>query len=258
MAKRRKPRTEPERDYDPLDEYSTWDVRIAQAFYYAVIIATIIIVFGIWGTIIDLLLVNTRFLDFYLNLPLGFQVALIGGIVTGHLLLLVLFYALFRGGIVRTCSILFKDRLIAKKWEDYTVLRWLIAVTLLGVYVTVISVVVTILPLSTWAQNLTQWMIENFGIVHWILYAGLMTLLGIGLVFMAFVIFNHWVYWVLRRIKTIEEEEEIREEIVIERLRTADVKTRRKAYRKETGKRATYRGKETKGYIEWKKKKGIL
>ena len=257
MPRGRKSRTAPERDYDPLDEYSTWDVRIAQIFYYSIIIATAVIVIGIWGTIIDILLVNTTFLDFYLNLPLGLQVALIGGIVTGHLLLLVLFYALFKGGIVRTCRVLFKDRLVAKKWENYKVLRWLIAVTLLGVYITIISVIISILPLSYWSQNLFQWMIANFGFVHWILYVGLMMLLVIGLVFMAFVIWNHWVYWVLRRVKSIEEEEEIKEEIIVDHLREADEKTRQRAYKKATGKRAVYRGKETKGYREWKKKKGI-
>ncbi len=257
MARGRKPRKAPERDFDPLDEYSTWDVRIAQLFYFAIIIATAIIVFGIWGTIIDLLLAKTTFLDFYLNLPLGFQIALIGGIVTGHLLLLVLFYSLFRGGIVRTCRILFKDRLVAKKWESHTVLRWLIAVTLLGVYITVISIVVSLLPLSMWIQNLTQWMIANFGIVHWILYVGVVFLIGIGLVFMAFVMWNHWVYWVLRRVKTIEEEEEIREEIKVDQLKGADEKTQQRAYEKATGKRAMYRGKETKGYKEWKQSKGI-
>jgi len=62
------------------------------------------------------------------------------------------------------------------------------------------------------------------------------------------------VYSVLKRVKRIEEEQDIDEEIKIEGLKDADEETLMETYEKQTGKKALYRGKETNGYLTWKKK----
>ena len=54
-------------------------------------------------------------------------------------------------------------------------------------------------------------------------------------------------------VKRIEEEYEVEEELEVEELRQADEETLQNYYEKRTGKRAIYKGKETKGYIDWKK-----
>jgi hypothetical protein len=55
-------------------------------------------------------------------------------------------------------------------------------------------------------------------------------------------------------VKTIDEQEEVKHEIKKETVQDMSEKQRRKLYHKETGKNAIYRGKETKGYLEWKGK----
>jgi hypothetical protein len=62
------------------------------------------------------------------------------------------------------------------------------------------------------------------------------------------------VYGVLRRVKTIEDEMEVDERIKKEALKEMDERTLQSIYKKETGNKAIHRGKETRGYIEWKKK----
>ncbi|MHA1233102.1 MAG: hypothetical protein ACTSPQ_20950 [Candidatus Helarchaeota archaeon] len=74
------------------------------------------------------------------------------------------------------------------------------------------------------------------------------------IVYLGFVLWNHGVFAVLKRVKRIEEEIEIEEEIKRDELKSLDEETLQKVYEKETGKRAIYRGKETKGYKSWKKK----
>ncbi len=251
-------RKAPKREYDPLDTYSTWDVRVARCFYYAYIIAAVIVVLGVWGVILDILIATGK-LELFLEFNLGIQAAIIIGAITGHLFLLVLFYAMFRGGIVRMCRILFKDRLVAKKWEDYTTLRWLYAIALLGAIATITALVLGFLPTSFWEGyvDLLDWMVEHLTIAQWILIVGLELLLYIGIVFLVFVWWNHGVYVVLKNVKRIEEEERIDKEIDIETLKSMDEKERMKAYKSETGKKASYRGKETKGYTEWKQQKGL-
>ena len=106
MAKKRAPRSAPLRKRDPLEDYSTWDVRTAKTFYYAIILASVIIFLGIWISIL-LQAIYSGGIEDFLKLALSLQVGIIGGIFTLHALLLVIFYTLFRGGVYRLCKILF-------------------------------------------------------------------------------------------------------------------------------------------------------
>jgi hypothetical protein len=251
------PRKAPSREVGPLDEYSTWDVRIARAFYYSFIASALIMVVGIWGTILSA--IDPKVWEQYLALELGYQVAIVAGFITGHLILLVLFYALFRGGIVRMCGMIYKNRLVAKKWEDYTYLRWLMGITLLGIYVTVISLIIGFLPGGTlqFISDLWLWAVESFNVGHWILWTGFVVFLFVLFFFTMFILWNHGVYIVLRQVKKIEEEEVIDTEIKRDSLQKMSEEEKQVEYKKETGKVAVYRGKETKGYSSWKKKYGI-
>ncbi|MBD3197327.1 MAG: hypothetical protein GF317_19890 [Candidatus Lokiarchaeota archaeon] len=253
MPRGRKARKAPEIEPDPLDQYSAWDKRIAKTFYYGVIVCSAIFILGIWGWILELL-ITTGKLAIFMSLHIGLQIAIIAAAVTGHLLLLVLFYTLFKGGILKICRALFKDRVIAKKYEDYTTLRWLIGVTVIGGLTTVFFLLIGLVPSFSQALAIFFiWMFGHLEIWRWILDLGLFGFIIIGIAFFIFYFWNHGVYYVLRNMKQIEEEIEVDERIRRERLQDADESTLRKIYKKETGKRAIYKGKETKGYIEWKR-----
>ncbi|MFX1340352.1 MAG: hypothetical protein ACFFDK_17210 [Promethearchaeota archaeon] len=253
----RKPRSAPSSEPDPLDEYSTWDVRIARAYYYCFIASALIMVIGIWALILGG--IDPEIWKQYLELDVGYQVAIVAAFITGHLILLVLFYAMFRGGIVRMCRTIYKNRTVAKKWEDYTYLRWLMGITILGIYVVVISLIIGLLPGGTikFLSDLTLWAIENFNVGHWILWIGFCVFLVVLFFFIMFWLWNHGTYLVLRNIKKIEEEEAIDMQIRRESLKKMSEEERQAEYKKETGKDAVYRGKDTRGYRNWKKKYGV-
>ena len=247
----RKPRKAPERAPDPLDEYSTWDIRIAKIIYYGIILSSVITILGIWLTIL-----GTGIMNEILTLGPGFVALIVIGIIAGHLFLLVLFYTLFRGGILKLCRRLFKDRVLAKKYEDYTTLRLLIAVTLIVIYMFLITLIVYILPSFFWNLVANAWlyMITHFNPGEWVLTVGMFMFIIILIAYLGFVLWNHGVYAVLKRVKRIEEEEEIEQEIKREQLKTMEENELMQVYEKQTGKNAIYRGKETKGYQAWKKK----
>ncbi|MHA1192976.1 MAG: hypothetical protein ACTSP9_11860 [Promethearchaeota archaeon] len=251
----RKARRAPKKRADPLDEYSTWDLRIAKSIYYGVILASVITVLGIWLAIIGWLIEHGR-IDEILSMGAGIMALIIIGIIAGHLFLLVLFYTLFRGGILKLCRRLFKDRMLAKKYEDYTTLRLLLAVTLIVVYMFIITLILIILPsvVGEFVAAFWLYIIGHFNLGEWVLFVGVMMFIIILIIYVGFVIWNHGVYSVLKRVKRIEEEEEIDYEIEIEGLKDADEETLMEAYTKQTGKKALYRGKQTNGYLTWKKK----
>lgn len=163
--------------------------------------------------------------------------------------------------MVRLCQILFKDRLVASKWEDYYGLRMLIGVALLGLYITLISVIIGLLP-STFLdvmKKIWDWQIETFAKYPglWIMWVGLLIFILVGIIFIGIMLWNKGVFWVLRHVKEIEEEIEIEENIKKEAIKNSDERTLRDIYKKETGQKAIHRGRETRGYKEWKEKLGI-
>ncbi|MHA1985446.1 MAG: hypothetical protein ACW98D_02295 [Promethearchaeota archaeon] len=244
-----------DREPHPLDAYSTWDLRFAKVIYYGFILASLILVLGIWAVILTIIIPSGAIAAF-LALELGFQIAIIAGMITGHLFLLVLFYTLFRGGMVRLCQALFKDRLVAKKWEDYYGLRMLVGVALIGLYITILSLLIGLLPTVFFNTigDLFLWMFNWAQARFWLLWVGFMILIIVGIIFVGLALWNRGVFWVLSHVKEIEEEIEIEEQIKKEAIRDSDERTLRDIYKKESGQKAIYRGKETKGYVEWKEK----
>ena len=251
----RKPRKEPTRTANPLDEYSTWDLRIAKTIYYSIIVSSATTILGIWLTIIGWLIESGRW-EVVAGWGPGAAALIVVGIIVLHMFLLVLFYTLFRGGILRLCQRLFKDRILAKKYEDYTTLRLLIAVTLISVYIFLITLFVVIVPsfFLELVADIWLYIITHFNPGDWVLFVGLMLFVIVMLVYLGFAIWNHGVFIVLKRVKRIEEEEEIEEEIKREELKGEDDESLQKVYEKQTGKKAIYRGKETKAYKSWKRK----
>ena len=144
MAKRRGRRA-PVREVDPLDEYSTWNIRVAIVFFYWAILASLVFVIGVWGSVLGALM-ETGNMDIFLGWDVSAQIMIWAGVVVGHMFLLVMFYILFKGGKLRLLKVLFKDRKIAKKFEDFQTLRLLIAVTLLSVYVFIVALFIFDLP----------------------------------------------------------------------------------------------------------------
>ncbi len=251
----RKPRKEPTRAANALDEYSTWDLRIAKSIYYSIIVSSAITILGIWLTIIGWLIESGRW-EIVASWGPGVAALIIVGIIVLHMFVLVLFYILFRGGILRLCQRLFKDRVLAKKYEDYTTLRLLIAVTLISVYIFLITLFVVIVPsfFVELVADMWTYILTIFNPGNWVLFVGLMLIVIVMLVYLGFAIWNHGVFLVLKRVKRIEEEEEIEEEIKREELKGEDDESLQKIYTKQTGKKAIYRGKETKAYKSWKRK----
>ncbi len=251
----RKPRKEPTRAANPLDEYSTWDLRIAKTIYYSIIVSSATTILGIWLTIIGWLIESGRW-EVVAGWGPGAAALIVVGIIVLHMFLLVLFYTLFRGGILRLCQRLFKDRILAKKYEDYTTLRLLIAVTLISVYIFLITLFVVIVPsfFLELVADIWLYIITHFNPGDWVLFVGLMLFVIVMLIYLGFAIWNHGVFIVLKRVKRIEEEEEIEEEIKREELKGEDDESLQKVYEKQTGKKAIYRGKETKAYKSWKRK----
>ena len=131
-----------------------------------------------------------------------------------------------------------------------------ITVVVVLIYMFVITLLVYIIPSFFWSLVAELWlyMITHFNPGEWVLTVGVFMFIIILINYFGFVLWNHGVYSVLKRVKRIEEEEEIEQEIRRDQLKEMEEEELKEFYEKQTGKRAVYRGKETKGYQAWKKK----
>jgi uncharacterized membrane protein YcjF (UPF0283 family) len=135
----------------------------------------------------------------------------------------------------------------------------LIGIALIGLYVTIISVIIGLLPSAFLGivKDVWDWMVDNFKLGYWIMWVGLLVFIIMALVFIGLMIWNRGVFWVLSHVKEIEEEIKIEDQIKKDAIKNADERTLRDIYKKEMGQKAIHRGRETSGYIDWKEKLGI-
>ena len=74
-----------------------------------------------------------------------------------------------------------------------------------------------------------------------VLFIGIVIFTLVMIIYIGLVLWNHGVFAVLKRVKRIEEEYEVEEEIKKDELKGADEETLQKLYNKQTGKKAIYR-----------------
>jgi len=88
-------------------------------------------------------------------------------------------------------------------------------VTLASVYLFLITLIVVIIPsfFVDLVRDLWFFIITTFNLGEWVLFVGLVMFVIVILVYLAFVIWNHGVFAVLKRVKRIEEEYEVDEQI---------------------------------------------
>ncbi|TFF92477.1 MAG: hypothetical protein EU543_05450, partial [Promethearchaeota archaeon] len=92
-----------------LKEYKKVQRYTAQILYVMYVIAIIIIIGGVAWTIADLIMRYGK-TTLFLQLSLGYQVAIVGIILAVFFFLVIFFYGLFKKGIIVILKILFKKK----------------------------------------------------------------------------------------------------------------------------------------------------
>ena len=80
----------------PRKEYNKTQKVITGIFYILIVIASIVSIGGIVWTFADIFIGTTGKLELFLGLNLGYQIAIIGGLLAGLFFFLVFFFGLFK------------------------------------------------------------------------------------------------------------------------------------------------------------------
>ena len=105
---------------NPIREYNKTQKVITGIFYILIVIASIVSIGGIVWTFADIFIGTTGKLELFLDLNLGYQIAIIGGLLAGLFFLLVFFFGLFKRTSRSLMIFIYKKRELEEKYKNRT------------------------------------------------------------------------------------------------------------------------------------------
>ncbi|MHA2180322.1 MAG: hypothetical protein ACXAAH_02730 [Promethearchaeota archaeon] len=101
-------------------EYNKTQKIVAGIFYIMIVIASIVSLGGIVWTFADIFIGTTGKFGLFLELNLGYQIAIIGGLLAGLFFLIVFFFGLFKKTSRSLMVFIYKKRELEEKYKNRT------------------------------------------------------------------------------------------------------------------------------------------
>ena len=117
-------------------EYRKSQKVIALIFFVIIVIATIVSLGGVVWTVADFFVGTTGKWAQFLTLNLGYQIAIIGGLLAGLFFLLVFFFGLFKKTSRSLINFIYKKRELEEKYRNRTdvkIAAWGLLISLIGI-----------------------------------------------------------------------------------------------------------------------------
>jgi len=117
-------------------EYSKGQRVIALIFFIIIVIASLVTLGGVVWTFADIFIGTTGKWDAFLDLNLGYQIAIIAGLLAGLFFLLVFFFGLFKKTSRSLIHFIYKKRELEEKYKnriDVKVAAWGLLISLIAI-----------------------------------------------------------------------------------------------------------------------------
>ncbi|MFX1241168.1 MAG: hypothetical protein ACFFA7_07960 [Promethearchaeota archaeon] len=117
-------------------EYRKSQKIIALVFFIIIVIATIVSLGGVVWTIADFFIGTTGKLEQFLALNLGWQIAIVGGLLAGLFFLLVFFFGLFKKTSRSLIHFIYKKRELEERYKNrinVKIAAWGLLISLIGI-----------------------------------------------------------------------------------------------------------------------------
>ncbi|MFX1311275.1 MAG: hypothetical protein ACFFHD_01510 [Promethearchaeota archaeon] len=103
-----------------IKDYKKIQRLVASIFYILIVVATIITIGGVIWTLADIFISPTEKFDIFLDLNLGYQITIVGGILAGLFFLLVFFFGLFKKSSRSLLHFIYRKRELEEKYKNRT------------------------------------------------------------------------------------------------------------------------------------------
>ncbi len=188
-------------------EYSKSQKIVAGIFYVMIVAGSLICFGGLIWTLADIFLGATGKFDLFLNLNLGYQIAIIGGLLAGLFFLMVFFFGLFKKTSRSLIKFIYKRRKLEDKYKN----RIGVKIAAGGLLVSLIGIIIGVIFAIFWD------LIDSGGSVSlitllgstgpWVLVIGIGLFLAIGAALFMIYFWKNGYYVILKIMGALEKEE---------------------------------------------------
>jgi len=192
-----------------VKEYTKIQKVIATIFYILIVIASIVSLGGVIWTFADNILGVTGKFELFLNLNLGYQIAIIAGLLAGLFFLLIFFFGLFKKSTRSLIKFIYKKRELEEKYKNRTDVKIAaggLLISLIGIIIGIIFAIVQ--DVVTFSSEGSSTLVDLFGSTGpWVLFIGIGLYLIVGIALFMIYFWKNGYYIILRLIGAIEKEE---------------------------------------------------
>jgi len=192
----------------PRKEYNKTQKVITGIFYILIVIASIVSIGGIVWTFADIFIGTTGKLVLFLGLNLGYQIAIIGGLLAGLFFLLVFFFGLFKKTSRSLMVFIYKKRELEEKYKNRTGIKIVAGGLLISIIAIILGFVLgpiwDILIGSGGSGSLFAFLSSGG---PWVLVVGIGIFLIIGAALFMIYFWKNGYYLILRLLGGLEKED---------------------------------------------------
>lgn len=181
---------------------------VATFFYIFIVIGSIVTIGGVVWTLADFFISPTEKWELFRDLNLGYQIAIIGGLLAGLFFLLVFFFGLFKKTSRSLINFIYKKRELEEKYKNRTDVKIAAGGLLISLLVIIVGVIYAIV-----LNLLTEPSPDSFSLLDLLISNGPMVLfIGFGFLFLTgvflFVIYfwKNGYYLILKMLGILEKE----------------------------------------------------
>jgi hypothetical protein len=190
-----------------VKEYSKIQKVIATIFYILIVIASIVSLGGVVWTLADIFIGTTGKFDLFLNLSLGYQIAIIAGLAAGLFFLLIFFFGLFKKSTRSLIKFIYKKRELEEKYKNRTDVKIAAGGLLISLIAIIIGIIFAIVQdILLISSGGTSTLVDLFGSTGpWVLFIGIGLFLVVGIALFMIYFWKNGYYLLLRLIGAIEK-----------------------------------------------------
>ena len=194
---------------DHTKEFSKVQKLIAAIFYVLIVLGCIVTLGGVVWTFADIFIGTTGKFELFLDLSLGYQIAIIGGLLAGLFFLLIFFFGLFKKSTRSLIKFIYKKRELEERYKNRTDVKIAaggLLVSLIGIIIGIIfAIIQDVISVSSGESSTLMDLLGSTG--PWVLFIGIGMFLLVGIALFMIYFWKNGYYIILRVIGAIEKEE---------------------------------------------------
>jgi hypothetical protein len=197
-----------EESYSSSNElYSSSQKKIGDFFYIIIVIACLVCILGGIWSILDFIMPTGKLASF-LALTLGYQIAIIAGILAVLFFLLIFFFGLFKKGRKWVLHFIFNVREIEEKYKNRIDVKIAAGGLLISVMAIIIGVVISLIQEILIAPSQSSpfsAFLASFSTGNWILFSGVALFAVLAVTLFMIYFWKNGYYVILRVMGKLEK-----------------------------------------------------